>query len=161
MTSGLQNAGPIDQDRPDQDKPELLAVKALSTDDQLGLLWVLYEHMGESVTPAAPGAAEEQFIQGLLEEVKSMGHEDQLSFMRDLVEKNASDQTQMYSNYSENNKLLFWYRLAEEMDAGTVVPVPDDYELSSDAAQVFNTLTALDFNEQITVLRHTALDMGA
>jgi len=35
------------------------------------------------------------------------------------------------------------------------------YELSSEAAKVFNNLAALDFNAQITVLRHAVLDMGA
>ncbi len=161
MTSGLQNAGSVEQNRPDQDRVELSEIKGLSTDDQLGLLWVLYEHMGESITPAAPGAAEEQFIQGLLEDVKAMENDAQLAFMRDLIEKKSTDQTQMYSNYAENNKLLFWYQLAIEMDAGTVVPVPDDYELSAGAAKVFNDIAALDFNEQITILRHVALDMGA
>jgi hypothetical protein len=145
MTSGLQNAETTNQETTNQERPELSNIQGLSTDDQLGLLWVLYEHMGESITPAAPGAADEQFTQRLLEDVKAMEQADQLTFMR----------------YSENNKLLFWYELAEEMAAGTVVPVPDDYELSSSASEVFNALAALDFNAQITVLRHAALNMGA
>ncbi|WP_293084307.1 orange carotenoid protein N-terminal domain-containing protein [Moorena sp. SIO4A1] len=32
------------------------AIESLSIDDQLGLLWVLYENMGGLVTPPAPGA---------------------------------------------------------------------------------------------------------
>ncbi|NEO51611.1 MAG: hypothetical protein F6K55_49080 [Moorea sp. SIO4A3] len=34
------------------------AIESLSIDDQLGLLWVLYDNMGGLVTPAAPGATE-------------------------------------------------------------------------------------------------------
>jgi hypothetical protein len=34
------------------------AIQSLSVDNQLGLLWVLYENMGGLVTPAAPGATE-------------------------------------------------------------------------------------------------------
>ncbi|KPQ35766.1 MAG: Orange carotenoid protein, N-terminal [Phormidesmis priestleyi Ana] len=156
MTSGLQS-----KNSSNQNHPELSAFKALSTDEQLGLLWVLYEHMGESITPAAPGAAEAQFTQRLLEDVKAMEHSDQLAFMRDLVQKTATEKTKMYGGYTEDNKLLFWYQLAEEMAAGTVVPMPEGYELSSEAAKVFNNLAALDFNAQITVLRHAVLDMGA
>jgi Orange carotenoid protein, N-terminal len=161
MTSGLQNAETTNAETTNQERPELSSIQGLSTDDQLGLLWVLYEHMGESITPAAPGAADEQFTQRLLEDVKAMEQADQLTFMRNLVEKTVTDQTKIYGSYSENNKLLFWYELAEEMAAGTVVPVPEDYELSSSASEVFNALAALDFNAQITVLRHAALNMGA
>ncbi len=34
------------------------AIQSLSIDDQLGLLWVLYENMGGLVTPAASDASE-------------------------------------------------------------------------------------------------------
>ncbi len=33
------------------------AIQSLSIDDQLGLLWTLYENMGALVTPAAPDAS--------------------------------------------------------------------------------------------------------
>ncbi len=43
---------------------ELSAFNALTTDEKLGLLWVLYDNMGSSVTPAAPGATGEQMTKG-------------------------------------------------------------------------------------------------
>ena len=156
MTSGLQSTGSTDQNH-----PELDSFKALGTDEQLGLLWVLYKNMGGSITPAAPGSAAPQFTQTLLDEVKGMNHDDQLNFMRDLVNQKATDHTELYSAFDENNKLLFWYQLSEEMTAGTVVPVPDDYELSSEASSVFDSIAALEFNGQITVLRNAVLNMGA
>lgn len=158
MTSGLQDTG---SPSTGQDHQELSELKGLSTDDQLGLLWVLYEHMGGSITPAAPGAAAPQFTQGLLNDVKAMDHDDQLAFMRDLVNKKSTEHTKMYGSFDENNKLLFWYELAEEMAAGTVVPVPDGYELSTGAAKIYSEMTALEYNSQITVLRNAVLDMGA
>lgn len=140
---------------------ELSAFNALGTDEKLGLLWVVYKNMGGSITPAAPGAAAPQFTQTLLEEVKGMEHSKQLDFMRDLVNKSSTKHTQAYGAFDENNKLLFWYELSEEMTKGTVVPVPDDYELSADGSQVFDAITALDYNEQITLLRDAVVDMGA
>lgn len=140
---------------------ELSAFQGLGTDEKLGLLWVVYKNMGGSITPAAPGAADPQFTQNLLEKVKGMEHSDQLAFMRDLVEKKSTEDTKAYGAFAENTKLVFWYELSEEMTKGTVVPVPDDYELSSSASTVFDSIVALEYNEQITLLRDVAVDMGA
>jgi len=64
----------------------LTAIRQLTTDDQLGLLWTLYKNMGRAITPAAPVAARLQFAEGLLEQVKAMPHTLQLQFMRNLIE---------------------------------------------------------------------------
>ncbi|MGI8933305.1 orange carotenoid protein N-terminal domain-containing protein [Leptolyngbya sp. BC1307] len=146
---------------PDDIAQELSAFNSLTTDDKLGLLWVLYENMGESVTPAAPGSANTQFTERLYEDVKAMSESDQLAFMRDLVEKKQTEQTKTYGTFVENNKLAFWYQLSEGMAAGDIIPVPDDYELPSSASKVFTDITALDFERQITLLRHAVLEMGA
>ncbi|MEO0770996.1 MAG: orange carotenoid protein N-terminal domain-containing protein [Cyanobacteria bacterium J06649_4] len=145
---------------PEDISQELTTFDALTTDEKLGLLWVLYDNMGGSVTPAAPGAAEAQFTQSLFEQVKEMEQTAQMAFMRDLVEHKGTEQTEVYSSFSNDNKLLFWYQLAEGMAAGSVIPVPDDYKLSSAASKVFSDITALAFNEQITLLRYAVVDMG-
>lgn len=162
MPSGTPSSSAAQSKGLDSDiSQELSELKALSTDDQLGLLWKLYEGMGESITPAAPGAAEPQFTRSLLESVKAMDESAQLSFMRGLVNRKRTEKTAEYSQLSEDNKLVFWYELAEAMEAGTVVPVPEDYELPAGAAKLFISITALEFNQQITLLRQSVLDMGA
>ncbi len=151
----LQNAEPINLlERTTK------AYEALSADEKLGLLWVIYDNMGGSITPAAPGAADVQFTKTLLDEVRSMNSEAQLNFMRDLVDRRGTDHTQRYVAYTNDNKLVFWYELAELMRTGDVIPVPEGYQLSAAAARVFNDVVTLDFNEQITLLRHTVLEMG-
>ncbi|MGD1896075.1 MAG: orange carotenoid protein N-terminal domain-containing protein [Phormidesmis sp.] len=140
---------------------ELSAFEALTTDEKLGLLWVLYDNMGGSVTPAAPGSGGEQFTKNLLDEVKSMEESEQMAFMRDLVEQKSTDPCEAYGAFSDDSKLAFWYELAEGMAAGEIIPVPDDYEMSGATAQVFSATTALDFEQQITLLRHAVVDMGA
>lgn len=132
----------------------------LSTDDQLGLLWVLYENMGGAITPAAPGAARLQFAAGLLERVKAMSSEEQLQLQRDLVNKVNTPDTRAYGVLSNNNKLAFWFQLAEWMKSGEVVPVPANYKLSREATRVFSQIAQLEFNQQITVLRQAAVNMG-
>ncbi len=161
MVSSSQASKSSGSNIPDDIAKEFSTFSALTTDDKLGLLWVLYENMGGSITPAAPGAAEPQFTQTLLDDIKGMEHADQLAFMRDLVERKKTDQTEVYSGFTENNKLVFWYELSQGMTAGEIVPVPDDYELPSSASQSFNDIAALDFEQQITLLRHAAVEMGA
>ena len=134
--------------------------KQLSTDEQLGLLWFIYKEMGNSITPAAPGAANPQFTQELLGQVKEMEQEQQLEFMRDLVEKTSTEYTRQYTAYTNDNKLLFWYELAVLMSEGEVIPVPEQYSLGDSASKVFNTISAMDFNTQLTVLRDAVVDMG-
>jgi methylase of polypeptide subunit release factors len=136
------------------------AFKGLATDEQLGLLWVLYDNMGRAITPAAPGAARLQFAQGLLTQVRAMPPGEQLQFMRDLVERRNTPATRAYGVLTNNTKLAFWYQLAEDMRAGTVIPVPDYYKLSEAALVVFGQLSKLDFNQQITVLRQAVVAMG-
>ena len=136
------------------------AFATLSTDEKLGLLWVLYENMGGVITPAATGAARAMFIEGLLEEVSSLSQEQQLQFMRDLVNKVSTPLTRAYGVFSNNNKLAFWYQLAEGMTQGTIVPVPSNYRLSNTGLRVFNQISQLEFGQQITLMRQFVVQMG-
>ena len=137
------------------------ALQRLSADDQLGLLWVLYENMGGLVTPAAPGATERiKLAGGLIYEVASLSHEEQLQVMRDLVGKVNNPLTRAYGLLTSNNKLAFWYQLAEWMRSGEVIPVPAGYQLSVTAKAVFNKIVALEFGQQIAILRLAVGQMG-
>jgi hypothetical protein len=136
------------------------AFKGLTTDEQLGLLWVLYDNMGRSITPAAPGAARLQFAEGLLAQVNALPHSEQLQFMRDLVNQTSTPMTRAYGVLSNNTKLAFWYQLAEAMRTGIVVPVPSYYKMSDAGQKVFGQISRLDFNQQITVMRQAVVTMG-
>ncbi|MCM1983227.1 orange carotenoid protein N-terminal domain-containing protein [Lyngbya confervoides] len=138
----------------------LTGYRSLNADEKLGLLWMVYTNMGSAVTPAAPGAADEQMTQQLLGEIEKMDHDQQLQFMRDLVNRMDTPLTGRYGSFTKDNKLVFWYQLAEGMRTGSVVPVPEQYTLPTGAATVLNQIVTLDFNEQITLLRHAVLEMG-
>ena len=138
----------------------ITAFKGLTVDEQLGLLWVIYENMGRSITPAAPGAARLQFAEGLLADVKAMSPQEQLQFMRDLVANKNTPLTRSYGVLSNNTKLAFWYQLAEAMRTGEVIHVPSFYKLSQSAMAVFGQISGLEFNQQITVLRQAVVNMG-
>ncbi|MGK7892376.1 MAG: orange carotenoid protein N-terminal domain-containing protein [Xenococcus sp. (in: cyanobacteria)] len=137
------------------------AIQSLSIDDQLGLLWVLYENMGSLVTPAAPDASERiKIAGGLIYEVVSLSPQEQLQFMRELVAQVNNHLTRAYGTLTSNNKLAFWYQLAEWMRSGEVIAIPEGYQLSAPANAVLDKVIALDFNQQIAVLRLIVGKMG-
>jgi hypothetical protein len=133
----------------------------LSTDDQLALLWFIYTRMGDSITPAAPAAASPEIASGLFQQVADLDEEGQLQAMRDIASKSDTPISREYGSLSANTKLAFWYRLAQGMDSGTIIGMPEDYKMSDDVSGLLGTIEAMSFGQQITVLRDAALDMGA
>jgi Orange carotenoid protein, N-terminal len=143
--------------------PELISTfTALSTDQQLALLWFIYQEVGKSITPAAPGAstAAPTIAEGLFKQVAEMSREQQLQVQRDLVEHKNSLICREYGALSDTTKLLFWYLLAQGMDRVEIIPMPEGYTLDPQAAQCLQQLQQLQHAEQIAVLRDVVADMG-
>ena len=132
----------------------------LSAEDQLAWIWFAYLEMGKTVTVAAPGAANMQFAEPTLDEIKEMSFQEQSQVMCDLANHADTPICRTYATWTPNIKLGFWYRLGEWMEQGIVAPIPEGYKLSANASAVLQTLQGLDSGQQITVLRNTVLDMG-
>jgi hypothetical protein len=139
------------------------AFQSLETDDQLALFYFIYKEMGHAITPAAPGAstAGTDIAEGLFNQIKEKSHEEQLQFQRDLINNGDNEYTRMYGSMSETTKLLFWYRLSQGMDSGTIIPMPSDYKISSQAEELFNKIKGMEFQQQITLFRDYVGPMGA
>ncbi len=137
--------------------------QSLDVDEQLGLFYFIYKEMGNSVTPAAPGASTvgTDIAEGLFNQVKEMSHEEQLQFQRDLINNADSEYTRMYGSMSDTTKLLVWYRLAQGMDSATIIPMPPDYKLSSPAQELLDQIKGMEFQQQITLFRDYVSPMGA
>ncbi len=142
--------------------PAILALfNRLSADEKLGVLWFIYEEMGRgAVTPAATGAARLQFAEGLLAQMKALSPNEQLAFMRDLVNQARTPMSRSYGVLTNNTKLAFWYQLAEMMKAGDVIGVPSTYKLSRSVSEVYSRILTLEFGQQITILRQAVVGMG-
>ena len=134
----------------------------LGADEQLALFWFVYTEMGNSVTPAAPGAStvSPEIAEGLFNQVKELPQEEQLNVQRDLINRRNTLLSREYGALSNTTKLLFWYRLAQGMDSGTIIPMPADYQLADDAKQVLEQIKQLEFEKQIAVLRDIVAPMG-
>ena len=133
----------------------------LSTDEKLAFLWYVYTKMGDSITPAAPGTAADEIAQGLFDQVKELSFEEQLAVQRKIIEGQDSQVSREYGSLSENTKLYFWYRLAQGMEAGTIVPVPDGYEPTGAVTQLLSQIESMEFEQQITFLRDAVINAGA
>ncbi|EAW39205.1 orange carotenoid protein N-terminal domain-containing protein [Lyngbya sp. PCC 8106] len=141
--------------------PALNEFKGFTTDTQLALLWFLYKKMGSSITPAAPGAAEPPIAEGLYNQIKELSRDDQLQIQRDLLEQSNNQIAREYGALSDNTKLLLWYRLAQGMETGEIVPMPEGYKLDQKANTLLAAIETLDFEQQITFFRKVVSPTGS
>ena len=139
----------------------LASYQNLTTDEKLALLWYIYTKMGTSITPAAPGAAADEIAEGLFNQVKKLSFEEQLEVQRKIIEGQNTLISREYGSLSENTKLYFWYRLAQGMEAGTIIPVPDDYEPTGGVSELLSQVELMEFEQQITFLRDAVVNAGA
>jgi Orange carotenoid protein, N-terminal len=144
--------------------PELVtSFQGLEMDQQLALFYFIYKEIGGSITPAAPGAstASPAIAEGLFNQVRELSREEQLQIQRDLISGENTLITREYSALGDTTKLLFWYLLAQGMDNGSVVPMPEDYSLSSQAEGLFSQIKELDFQQQMAFFRDIVSPMGS
>lgn len=139
----------------------LVSYDNLSTDEKLALLWYVYTRMGTSVTPAAPGAASDEIAEGLFNQVKELPFEEQMGVQRSIIEQKDCLISREYGSLSENTKLYFWYRLAQGMEAGTIIPVPNDYKPTGGVTDLLSQIELMEFEQQITFLRDAVVKAGA
>ena len=132
---------------------------ALSVDDKLALLYYVYEDMGDSITPAAPSAADPDLARPLAEELFALSKDDQLEAMRAIVARKDTPLSKRYGGLSPNNQLLVWYVWAEAM-GDRVVDLPKGYKASADVKTMLSLIEGIEFQEQITLLREAATQMG-
>jgi hypothetical protein len=141
--------------------PALIArFNQLSAEDQLAWIWFAYLEMGKTITVAAPGAANMQFAEATLNEIKQMSFQEQSQAMCDLANRADTPICRTYATWTPNIKLGFWFRLGEWMEKGIVAPIPEGYKLSANANAVLQALIGMDSGQQITVLRNTVVNMG-
>jgi hypothetical protein len=132
----------------------------LSAEDQLALIWFAYLEMGKTITIAAPGAANMQFAEATLNQIRKMDFREQAQVMCDLTNGTDTPICRTYGTWSANIKLGFWYQLGKWMEEGIVAPIPEGYQLSANANAVLQAIRNLEPGQQITVLRNFVVDMG-
>ncbi|MCX7595701.1 MAG: orange carotenoid protein [Fischerella sp.] len=143
-----------------QDTQKLVeAFNKLDTDAKLAWLYFVYEKMGDSITPAAPTAAEPELAPRLLRDYYELSDEQQLQIMREIVNCEDTEYSRAYGSIKENNQLFVWYAWAEAM-GNQVVDMPGNYKPSDAINNLLSQIEKQDFEEQISVLRTITGQMG-
>ncbi len=147
---------------PEQTKQAVEAFKKLNTDDQLALFYLIYKKMGDTVTPAAPSATDPGLTPILMGQFFELSDDEQLAGMRAIVNKEDTELSRAYGALKENNQLMVWYAWAQEMGntGNTVIGMPNDYQATETINSALGQIEQLEFQEQITMLREVARDMG-
>lgn len=135
------------------------AFDKLGTDEKLALLYFVYEEMGKSVTPAAPSATDPELAPKLIGNFFDLSDDQQLAIMREIVNGDDTEYSRAYGTLKENNQLMVWFAWAQGM-GDTVVDMPEGYQVNQAGTDVLNQLKGLEFEEQISILRTIASNMG-
>ena len=134
-------------------------INRLGTDEKLALLYFIYEKMGDSITPAAPAAAEPELAPVLLNDFYNLSDDEQLNIMRAIVNRSDTPYSRAYGALTANNQLVVWYAWAIGM-GDKIVDIPEGYEATEAVNGVLVQIEGLDFEQQISVLRDVANNMG-
>jgi hypothetical protein len=145
--------------RSEDTKKVVQAFEGLSTDEKLALLYYIYKKMGDSITPAAPTAANPEIAPRLLGEFYELSDDDQLAVMREIVNREDTELSRAYGALTENNQLVVWYAWARGM-GDTVVDLPQGYQPTQAINDALSQIEGLDFEGQISLLREVAGNMG-
>lgn len=129
-------------------------------DTQLGILWFGYLDIKDQLTPVNQTSAQET-AEALFNEIQAMSKEDQLQAQRDIISGADSSVSHGYRSLSSSAKLDVWLRLAQGMEKGTVIQVPDNYELPAETNEFTNQIQQLDFEQRINFMRSAVVEMGA
>lgn len=131
--------------------------QSLGSDDQLAVLWYAYDGLGETTVGDPDDNQESDSSSDLFNQLKDQSKDDQLQFMRDVLARKSNDNTKAYGDLSNTTKIALWYRLGQGMAKGSVVPVPDDYSLPSEAQEVVKSLNEIDFEQKYNFIRNILL----
>lgn len=131
----------------------------LDGDAKLALLYFIYRKMGDSITPAAPTAAEPNLAPMLLGDFYNLSGDAQLAAMREIVNGSDTEYSRAYGALTANNQLLVWYGWAQGMGR-SVIDMPSGYQVTGQIDQALKQIETLEFEQQISLLREIAGSMG-
>jgi len=144
----------------DSIKEPLNKFNKFDADTKLALLWYGYLDIKENLQPN-PSNDVEVLGNALVNQIKEMSKDEQLQAQRDVVNSVSTPISKEYDALSTSGMLEFWLLLAQGMEAGTIVNVPDDYELPESTNDFVESVKKLDFEERVNFTRNAVAQMGS
>jgi hypothetical protein len=140
-------------------KEPLNKFEAFDADTQLALLWYGYLDIKDQLNPN-PDHKVEGIGQALYNHVAALSKDEQLQAQRDIANRADTTLSKQYGAFSPSAKLEFWLLLAQGMESGDIINVPDDYSLPENTKEFVNQIKQLDFEERINFTRNAVAKMG-
>lgn len=129
-------------------------------DTQLALLWYGYLDIKDQLNPTSQPSVQDP-AQALFDQIQALPQPEQLQAQRDIAGCADTPISHTYSSLSSSGKLDVWLLLGQGMEQGTVIQVPDDYELPAETQALTQKIKSLDFEDRINFMRSTVIEMGA
>lgn len=120
-------------------------------DTQLALLWYGYLDLKDQLNPAPPQSVEATG-KAVFDNIAALPQDQQLQAQRDLLQGSANQLSQSYKALNSNARVEVWLLLAQGMEKGTIVQVPDDYQLSENTNEFTDAIKQLDFEERLNFM---------
>ena len=143
----------------DEVKKPLEQFERFDADTQLALLWYGYLDIKENLTPA-PGHKVEGIAKAIYDKIQPLSEQEQLQAQRDIANRADNEISREYGALSPSAKLDVWLMLAQGMESGDIVNVPDDYELPSNTNEFVQNIKQLDFEQRVNFTRNAVANMG-
>lgn len=140
-------------------KQPLDQFEQFDADTQLALLWYGYLDIKDSLNPN-PDHKTEGMGRAIFDKIKALSKDDQLQAQRDIANRADNAISREYGALSPSAKLEVWLLLAQGMEAGEVINVPDDYQLPESTNDFVNQIKQLDFEQRINFTRNAVTKMG-
>ncbi|WP_035991421.1 orange carotenoid protein N-terminal domain-containing protein [Leptolyngbya sp. KIOST-1] len=140
-------------------KEPLNQFEKFDADTQLALLWYGYLDLKDQLQPN-PDSKVEGLGQTLYNQVVVLSKDDQLQAQRDIANRADTDISKGYGALSPSSKLEFWLLLAQGMESGEIINVPNDYSLPENTEGFVNQIKELDFEQRINFTRNAVTKMG-
>lgn len=140
-------------------KQALDRFQQFDADTQLALLWFGYLDIKDQLSPGTQTA--EEPARAIFDQIRNHSPEEQLQAQRDIVNRADSQYSTAYSALSSSGKLYLWLLLAQGMEEGSVIQVPDGYELPQETNEFVEMIQGLDFEQRLNFSRSAVVEMGA
>jgi hypothetical protein len=134
--------------------------RQFDADTQLGLLWFGYLDLKDQLQPGA-GPSVTEPAQALYHQIADLPQEEQLQAQRDIVNGAGSNYTRVYDALFSSAKLELWLLLAQGMEEGKIIGMPENYQLPESTNDFANRIKQLDFEQRLNFMRSAVVEMGS
>ncbi|MFE4105766.1 orange carotenoid protein N-terminal domain-containing protein [Almyronema epifaneia] len=128
-------------------------------DTQLAVLWYGYLDIKDQLSPA-PAHSAEVTGTAVYDRIKALDPNQQLQAQRDIANHADTPISREYGALSSSGKLEVWLLLAQGIESGDIIAVPDDYKLPEKTETLVNTIQSTDFEQRINFTRSVVDEMG-